>query len=282
MKRIGLIFSLALCCGLQLQAHVYDPMLAEGKRWECDTWYGQTVEYKVCGDTVIDNVAYKKVFKSSQKDYGDSQFHYFGAARDHNRRTYIIYAEGSEPSIALQSRCDPGTGELLLYDFSLGGITRTGVEGGLMVGGMWADNILANGVERRSIFFHSINGQDSETIIDGYEIYEGIGLRYLEPFLPHRGAKNAEIISTRCYIDDELVFDSQTAECTVALPSGDANGDGITDVEDLATVIGIVITKHVPESDWDDVSASAYRLPDIEHVNLVVNCILGRSIEPIY
>ena len=142
MKRIGLIFSLALCCGLQLQAHVYDPMLAEGKRWECDTWYGQTVEYKVCGDTVIDDVAYKKVFKSSQKDYGDSQFHYFGAARDHNRRTYIIYAEGSEPSIALQSRCDPGTGELLLYDFSLGGITRTGVEGGLMVGGMWADNIL--------------------------------------------------------------------------------------------------------------------------------------------
>ena len=266
---------------MRLHAHVYTPMAVEGMHWVCTTQSNyHRIEYKIEGDTAINNTAYKRVYKMYRDEYGDEQFHYFGAVRDQERRTYILYAEESEHAKQLQSRCDPQTGELLLYDFSLGGIIKKGVEGGIEVGGLGGWNGLVNGVERRFIFFHSIDIPD---VIDGFLIVEGFGLRHWEPFLPHNYLKNKNLSTTECYKGSELLCDIPSLSGVPdELPSGDANGDGVTDVDDLNLIINVMLTKQIPETGWDDVSASIYRFPDIEHVNLVINKMLGRDVDVIY
>ena len=114
MKRF--IILLAICClpaiWIGAQETAYHPLLKEGKVWECrnlrqrgDNEIRGDYAYRIRGDTLIDENSYKKVFLWDSFMYEDSEWHYYGAAREDGQRVFFLPKGYND--------------EFKLYDFSI-------------------------------------------------------------------------------------------------------------------------------------------------------------------
>ena len=103
----------------QENAHDYLPFVEDGKVWYCGhehyfdspsitledpMGHGIDCIFTLSGDTLIDNVQYKKVYCQYEEYYGDNKQHYYCAVREESCRVYCVEKEA--------------TNEKMLYDFS--------------------------------------------------------------------------------------------------------------------------------------------------------------------
>ena len=132
-----IVVALALC-GLgtsnavaQGERSDYIPFVEEGKAWYCGYYHpyevfpptpedpnglGVDCIFTMCGDTLISDRGYKKVYCRYGEYYGDEEQHYYCAVREEAYQVFIIEAETME--------------EKLLYDFSNPGEFFTFTYGG--------------------------------------------------------------------------------------------------------------------------------------------------------
>lgn len=107
---------LVICCLPAIwtvaQETDYHPLLKEGKVWECrndrqrgDKEIRGDYAYMIHGDTIIDGISYKKVLLWDSFMYDDSDWHYYGGAREDGQRVFFL-PEGYND-------------ELKLYDFGI-------------------------------------------------------------------------------------------------------------------------------------------------------------------
>jgi hypothetical protein len=100
----------------------YVPFVEEGKVWYCGYWHpndafpssledpgGEGIDciFSMCGDTLISEMEYKKVYCQFEEYYGDREQHYYCSVREEAYQVFIVENETKE--------------EKLLYDFSLPG-----------------------------------------------------------------------------------------------------------------------------------------------------------------
>ena len=106
-----------------------------------------------------------------------------------------------------------------------------------------------------------------------YEAIEGIGKigPSGNPFFPYSW-KNGSLI--HCSIGNDVLYQMDDRIYFETPPTGDANGDGIADVEDVNAVINKILKLPVDVDKWDDVSAGIYDKVDVEDVNALINIIL--------
>ena len=106
----------------------YVPFVEEGKVWYCGYEHidpdkvstvtpedpegvGIDCIFTMCGDTLVNDREYKKVYCQFEEYYGDKEQHYYCSVREEARRVFIIEEETKE--------------EKLIYDFSRPGETIT-------------------------------------------------------------------------------------------------------------------------------------------------------------
>ena len=93
----------------------YVPFVEEGKAWYCSTSIGlitpehpegNSIEciFTMCGDTLVKDREYKRVFCQYEEYYGDKEQHYYCAVREEAYQVFIVEDEATE--------------EKLIYDFS--------------------------------------------------------------------------------------------------------------------------------------------------------------------
>ena len=124
------IYSIGISEAAAQEERDYVPFVEEGKVWYCaaydypydsDDIYPSTPEdhpctpedpdgegidciFTMCGDTLINDLEYKKVYCQFEEYYGDGEQHYYCAVREEARQVFIIEEEAKE--------------EKLIYDFS--------------------------------------------------------------------------------------------------------------------------------------------------------------------
>lgn len=260
-------------------AHPYHPFVVEGKKWWCSEGVPDNI-FIISGDSVYNNISYKKVLHVYPDLYDDNDHHNYAIVREEGKKVYIVF-EGERE-------------EVLLYDFSLGIITRSvEIANGECYISKYARNIstqtclqsdwsFCGDEERRYVVFRSSrettpNNFDSSTII------EGIGMK-LHPFRPYghvletgnvdyeieQVEENGKIILTGgdWYNYSYNYFD---------FLRGDVNGDKIIDVEDINAVINYFLGCNNSEA-YDDVSADCdnNQIIDVDDVNALINIILDK------
>lgn len=108
--------SLSISKAMAQKEREYVPFVEEGKVWYCS--YGSvgpiTPEhpegcnikciFTICGDTLVNDRYYKKVFCQFEEYYGGEELHYYCAIREESYQVFIIEEEETE--------------EKLIYDFS--------------------------------------------------------------------------------------------------------------------------------------------------------------------
>ena len=168
----------------------YHPFAEEGKTWifSCGIYDKKdqvlrddntkpAYKYQMKGDTVISGFTYLKTFASDEAAYGDTLWHYVGAARDTLLKAQFVDADGRR--------------ERLLYDFGL-------TWGNVM---QWYGTIISDsgkqlyhieGCDRRAVFFSRNDGGNA---IIGVWV-EGIGEATNGVFDPI-GKRHARLL--RCY-----------------------------------------------------------------------------------
>ena len=104
------VFSVPFNILAQDRNHEYIPFVEEGKVWICGIINSEAeLDAKDCvftikGDTLINDICYKKVLCKFEKYYGDSLQHYYCAVREEACRVYSVKLDATE--------------EFQLYDFS--------------------------------------------------------------------------------------------------------------------------------------------------------------------
>ena len=243
-KRTTLFFLLALCAWTSARAwHEYQPMVVEGRIWDC----GQT-SYTIQGDTIIDNIQYKKAMSLTEQGLA-----YIGAIREHDRKVDIIYPETFSP--------------VQLYDFTVGVLNKGGMEV------LLAANVMLCGQERRVI-------QWSTGDITGFFLtIEGIGYS-TKPFdFPWHNPSDL----IRCYDENHLIYDCYDAfylldnPYSMIVTDGEVNGDERVDIGDINAAINMMLGKTV-EPQCDDVAADMdlSGTLDIADINAIINAMLGK------
>ena len=113
---IHVFCSLGISNAMAQEAREYVPFVEEGKVWYCSySSFGPiTVEhpegegidctFTMCGDTLVNDREYKKVYCQFEDYYGDKERHYYCAVREETYQVFIIEEEETE--------------EKLIYDFS--------------------------------------------------------------------------------------------------------------------------------------------------------------------
>ena len=123
--RIAFVIALISCnlgimtiCAQDGNRESYVPFVEEGKIWYCGYTHtgsiastpedpsGRGIDciFTMCGDSLINDKIYKKVYCQFKKYYNDEEQHYYCAVREENYCVYIIEEETME--------------EKLIYDFS--------------------------------------------------------------------------------------------------------------------------------------------------------------------
>ena len=290
MKKILLYLILHLTYQVCMYAaHPYQPFVEEGKVWYCEG-YDLTTDhmFSITGDTIIQNVPYKKVYHKYPVAYNDDNFHYYAAVRESEKKVSIIYADEEK--------------ELLLYDFSLGIINnstqiaeneyyQTYITWNIMT---VSEDYFMEGfdgdlhsepdyyfTERRLVGFRSSVDENHFNDVAFYSshIIEGIGMQ-LHPFRPYSQAikvsnnENYEILQV--VKDGKLLMKGgDFAGWPADFLQGDVNGDELVDVEDVNAAISFILGES--KSEWDDVSADInhdYKI-DVADVNAIINIILS-------
>ncbi len=115
LKQEALLLLLLMAAGTA-KAQEYVPLVAEGKRWNVmlsDCWFPPepqkhtTTSYKIEGDTLIENVVYKKLFATKHEDLTRWWLH--GLIRE-NETKQVFYRQWGGGQL---------DSEKLIYDFSM-------------------------------------------------------------------------------------------------------------------------------------------------------------------
>ena len=181
----------------------YHPFLKEGKVWEGIYYYYENSEYCESdytaiaqGDTLINNVVYKKIYEKNVNMYGDDEFHFVSAMiEDLDKKIVYRYNEEINKNIMCAYFTDKNEGDTIMFSNSTWGY---------IIG----DKSLAyyNG---ELFYYYSFGPTDFETGASwmvNYDFIEGMGGFYeTNPF--KRLGNNAHIIIYRVYEDDKCLID---------------------------------------------------------------------------
>ena len=186
----------------------YMPFAEEGKVWV----YGSTridynnipeqYRYQICGDTILNDRHYKKMFICEEDRYGDSQMHYIGAVRDTLLKVQFV---------------DKGQRkERLLYDFGLQSGNMMRWYGYTLIAGYGNNNFQKNieGKLRHYWNVYSSDNKFSDTWIEGiggakyqYTAYEPTDK---SQFMSLDPIKKRKSILIRCEDSEGCCYDCRT------------------------------------------------------------------------
>ena len=106
----------------------YVPFVEEGKAWYCSSKSyvgpitsehpeGEGVDciFTMCGDTLVNDREYKKVYCQFEDYYGDKEQHYYCAVREDAYRVFIIEEEETEENL-IYDFCNPKEFVTLTYN----------------------------------------------------------------------------------------------------------------------------------------------------------------------
>lgn len=255
-KIIFSVLTLVFTCQSLMAWHAYHPFVKENKRWVCDN----NVEYIIKGDTVINDVQYKKVLLKIP--YISPEYDYHGAVREDGRLVYFRGKADQE--------------EYLLYDFNAGIVNNEVIVKNNAILTTWmCYNQAINGQERRYVLSKVLFKGAMEQPIATAWFVEGIG--YRDPFTAPISCRYE---ARECYEDDQLICTKRQINSTQpSVPTGDIDGSGAVDVGDINTLIDIM-TGHDICDNWDEVEANLVQpdiaLIDISDVNAIINAILDK------
>ena len=246
MKRHTIICILVSLCtqsGLAQSSISYRPLAQEGRVWHCEREAFESVynrmerryepvpftryyKYKVEGDTVINNLTYKKLllndgdFKDFYDNYegsdytfgySDNEWHYVGALRDEEAKAFIIH--------------EYYTTEELIYDLSMEKGDSLEQEYDVMIRISTSDIVVIheNIVLRCLAYTRRFPGGYLPT--KHYYWIEGVGTHY-DCFLPKRFCRTTPeagmVLS--CYEGNQCIFKSDDPRVSsVATPSLNSN-----------------------------------------------------------
>lgn len=241
--------------------HEYNPMVVEGRRWNCQTSNG-VIQYVIQGDTVLNDIVFKKVVEGKTTNQNEYVGQYFAAVREQDRKVFIVYRG--------QEKC------WLLYDFTMGyGNNEIMVVDSCFYKLRHYNNRIIRGLERRYIV--ALPGFHESGIVvpiaGSVIMVEGVG-SYSCPFLPHFLSSGGYVIS--CHDGDEEIF-SEEDFFVEGISNGDGNGDGNVDISDVNICINMMLGKQQSDG-WDNASVNIAMddVIDISDVNAVINVMLGK------
>jgi len=115
MKKIKFYTLLALLLlmgGVTMQAQEYDPLVAEGKRWNVmlsDCWFPPepqkhtTTSYKMEGDTVFEGLTYNKVYATKYDEL--IRWEFIGLIRENDKSKQVFIEVGEMNSLEMKGLC---------------------------------------------------------------------------------------------------------------------------------------------------------------------------------
>ena len=119
-----LLFFILGCMNIMAQEvdDEYIPFVEEGKVWNCNAFspvYGSLIDtdviFRISGDTLINENAYKKVYCRFDKYFGSEEQQYYCAVREEDYRVFIIES-GKEVEKLLYDFSNPQEKKTLSYD----------------------------------------------------------------------------------------------------------------------------------------------------------------------
>ena len=247
--------------------HEYQPMVVEGRRWECGSYHD--LVYVIEGDTVVNGDVFKKLYEYFY-DFRDPEKppvrRYYAALREVDRKVYVLWKKVIYPHEEVLE---------LLCDFSLGVINRDASHlsqqflDNKTVG--HAINVVIEGQERRVLNIVGYRGAC-------YPAVEGIGnidCAFCDPDL------------FRCTDGDKVLYDYKNKDyfyvyypddMPFAVTDGEVNGDNCVDIGDVNSVINMMMGKPLGER-CDDVAADMNLDVKIDaaDVNAIINVMLGKK-----
>ena len=131
LSLLTIIFcSLGISNTMAQEEREYVPFVEEGKAWYCSSKSyvgpitsehpeGEGVDciFTMCGDTLVNDREYKKVYCQFEDYYGDKEQHYYCAVREDAYRVFIIEEEETEENL-IYDFCNPKEFvTLTYYDF---------------------------------------------------------------------------------------------------------------------------------------------------------------------
>ncbi len=257
MKRISVVIFVLMAMGLTSYADDYLPLLREGVKWVYveelnyvspdgdELTFERLYTIEVKGDTVIDNVIYKKIYRTSNvtqwdEDYAEpfcSNFQPVACLREEGTKVYAkvlkdCYYDGLTPFLdGLLYNLSIGKEEVL-YEFdededspcTLIGTTTVGDVSCNVYSCEWLTGEVVEGVGLDSQYCGDLLLYSRSTTT-GYP-YSYIGLHHVED------ADGNIIYYGKAYKDEP-----------VEEPKYDLNGDGLVDVDDVNALINYILNK---------------------------------------
>jgi hypothetical protein len=221
MRRLLPLLAIILCSlgiskAMAQEEREYVPFVEEGKVWYCGYEHpwpdyplrpfedpnGEGIDctFTMCGDTLVNDMDYKKVICQFEEYYGDGEQHYYCAIREENYQVFIIEEEATE--------------EKLIYDFSNPGEQLTLTYNGYQLvrsdgGRRW--QFLPGQLEYSLIFSDELDWR--------YRLgrwVEGVGAPFVNPFafelnpvLYEEPIFGIHIAVRSCIKDGQYIFNSE-------------------------------------------------------------------------
>ena len=172
MKKVNILLFILTLLSLLTYGQDYYPIVEDDKIWNVlsviyipsDPYYDTTfltVSYKILGDTVIDDIAYKKMYSSNEEYPVNWSFEYFIRENDDKKIWFRRFTEDNEN---------------LLYDFSIN-VGDSVIVGHSLDEYLYVDSITTvaiNEVPRNKYWMSSNYDYYSETWIEGIGSNKGI------------------------------------------------------------------------------------------------------------
>ena len=124
---VFVLFSLGIYNSMAQEEREYVPFVEEGKVWYCSysslgpitlehpEGEGIDCTFSMCGDTLVNDREYKKVYCQFEDYYGDKEQHYYCAVREETYQVFIIEEEETEEKLIYDFSC-PGEFVMLNYN----------------------------------------------------------------------------------------------------------------------------------------------------------------------
>jgi hypothetical protein len=104
MKKFVTLFIVVWFSAACYAEHEYQPFLKQGKKWVTNKY-----QYLINGDTVVQertSRTYMKIYQRPATSSDESDWTYFGCAREKNRKVRIIYSTYFTPTVLYDFNCD--------------------------------------------------------------------------------------------------------------------------------------------------------------------------------
>ncbi len=245
MKKFVTLFIVVWFSAACYAEHEYQPFLKQGKKWVTNKY-----QYLINGDTVVQertSRTYMKIYQRPATSSDESDWTYFGCAREKNRKVRIIYSTYFTPTVLYDFNCDAGEEY------------QNDMPGSSVIIGMYSDftETEVNGMTRNyakitksykgsredlaSQYKHSYGEQWQEKFMADwlnnlpadnwvspttlYNMFEGIG--YInDPFVPN---SNDRLVL--CEEDGKIIYGTDTSGISSPRLTTNANQDEVYDLQ---------------------------------------------------